>query len=133
MAAARGPRVTWAIGGEGRHAEAWNLNPSAVRTIGRERGQPIPRRIGGRADAIPLADRSVARVVMERCPLTRGALAEIARVVAEGGEIVLRHAMPPGFDPHRVAREVLPGRATERRIRIGEQELQETRFAVGER
>ena len=56
------------IGGEGRYADAWNLNPSAVKTIGPNRGQMIPRRIPGRADVIPLPDHSVDQVIMERTP-----------------------------------------------------------------
>jgi hypothetical protein len=53
------------IGGEGRHAEAWNLNPSPVKTLGPEKGLPIPRRIAGRANAIPLPDHSVDRIIVE--------------------------------------------------------------------
>jgi ubiquinone/menaquinone biosynthesis C-methylase UbiE len=116
------------IGGEGRHAGAWNLNPSSVKTIGADRGQPIPRHIPGRADEIPLPDHFVDRLIVERTPLRRRALAEIRRVVAPRGTVILRHAMPPGIDPHRLALEMLTGRIRRRIVRIGGQYLQETVF-----
>ena len=119
------------IGGEGRYEDAWNLNPSAVRTVGPNRGEPIQRRIPGRAEAIPLLDHSVDRIIMERTPLRRDSLYEIARIVNGRGTIVLRHAMPPNFDPHLLAREILPGRVMQRRIHIDGQILQETSFQLG--
>lgn len=120
------------IGGEGRHPDAWNLNPSPVRTLGPNRGEPIPRHVQGRADAIPLPDHCVDRIIMERSPLTKAALREIARVVSRRGEVVLRHAVPPNFDPHLLARRVLPGRVSQRIVRIGRHVLQETRFQLGD-
>lgn len=119
------------IGGEGRNDEAWNLNPSPVKTVGRERGEPIPRRIAGRAEAIPLPDHSVAKVIMERTPLRQAALCEIARIVHQEGTIVLRHATPPNIDPHRLALAILPGRVRQRQVPIGRQLYQETCFALG--
>src|SRR5687768_18325373 len=101
------------IGGEGRHAQAWNLNPSPTKTIGPDRGSPIPRHLPGRADAIPLPDACVDEVIVERTPLSRAALAEIARVVIPGGTVTLRHAIPPGIDPHAAARNCL-GAAAEK-------------------
>ncbi len=119
------------IGGEGRHPQAWNLNPRAEMTLGGRRGQPIQRRIAGRADAIPLPDHCVDRVIMERTPLTRAALLEIRRVIAVRGQIVLRHAMPPNFDPHLLACQLLPGQVSQRKMHIGTQVLQETCFQLG--
>ena len=118
------------IGGEGRNETAWNLNPSAVRTIGPNRGKLIPRRIAGRAEAIPLPDHSVDRIMVERTPLRKASLYQIARVIAPQGTIVLRHAKPPNRDPHLLARAILPGRITQRRFRIGSQDLQETCFQL---
>lgn len=46
------------IGGEGSHSEAWNLNPSCVRTLGPRRGLPIPKLILGRAKTIPFPNQS---------------------------------------------------------------------------
>ena len=116
------------VGGEGRHPEAWNLNPSAVRTVGPHRGQPIPRHLSGRADNIPCPDQSVDRLIAERTPLRQPALREIARVISPSGMIILRHALPPRVDPHALAREVLPGEVTCSLIRLGGQLLQETVF-----
>ena len=118
------------VGGEGKHEIAWNLNPSPVRTLGSNRGQPIPRRIAGRAEAIPLPDNCVETIILERSPLRKSALYELARVVTPQGTIVLRHAALPSFDPHLSARAILPGRVTQRRIRIGGQILQETCFRL---
>lgn len=116
------------VGGEGRYPEAWNLNPSAVKTLGPNRGQPIQRRIAGRAEAIPLPDNSVLKVIVERTPLRAASLHEIARVIANGGIIILRHARHPYYDPHLLARELFPGTALTRICCLGGQELQETEF-----
>jgi hypothetical protein len=118
------------VGGEGCHPEAWNVNPSALKTVGKQRGQPIPRHIHGRADAIPFADGSVNGIIVERTPLQLSALQEIARVIASPGIIVLRHVQPPYGDPHMLALQILPGRTSHRVIRLGGQVGQETVFRV---
>jgi len=120
------------IGGEGRYAKAWNLNPSRVKTLGPEKGTPIERLIYGRAEAIPLPDRSVRWILVERTPLRREALQEIARVIIPGGAIVLRHVAAPHLDRHRAAKAILPGCVKQRLLRLGGQTVQETRFHVGD-
>ena len=122
--------LTLDIGGEGRHVDAWNVNPSPVKTLGQGKGETIPRHILGRAEAIPVSDHSVDRIIVERTPLRKLALHEIERVVASGGLIILRHAAPEGMDPHALASTILPGHVTKRRIRINGRELQETRFQL---
>ena len=119
------------IGGEGRHPRAWNLNPSRVKTVGANLGAPIPRLIVGRADAIPLRNGSVRTIISERTPLTARALHEIVRVLAPGGEVVLRHAAMPGRDPHRLAKAIFGGVVRQRAVRIGSRTVQETRIRVG--
>lgn len=114
------------IGGEGRHPAAWNLNPSHLRTCGPLRGQPIPRLLLARAEAIPLPDRSVSKVIVERTPLLHAALVEVLRIARADATIVLRHAMPFGWDPHRLAKEVLGGVAQQRQYLAGSLTCQET-------
>lgn len=116
------------IGGEGRHSEAWNLNPSRVRTLGPQRGLPIPNFIPGRAESIPLPNQSVDVIIMERTPLRIEALHEIRRVIRPGGTIILRHALPPIDEPHRTACELLPGCVSQSRYRISGRWMQETVF-----
>ena len=53
------------IGGEGRHPEAWNLNPRSRKTVGKQRGELIPLLIQGRGESIPLADRTVDVLIVE--------------------------------------------------------------------
>jgi hypothetical protein len=118
------------IGGEGRHADAWNLNPSRVRTMGKHRGSSIPRLILGRADGIPFADRSVEKIIVERTPLRGAALAEMARVIVPHGTIILRHAITPCGNPHALAESVLPGRKSRRLFQRGALLMQETRFQL---
>jgi hypothetical protein len=113
------------IGGEGRHPLAWNVNPSQWCTYGPQRGEPIPRWIEGRADAIPLPDRVVDVVLMERTPLTRAGCHEIRRVVRTGGTIVLRHVRPFGWDPHVVAKDILIGEVQMRDCEVGGKPCQE--------
>jgi hypothetical protein len=119
------------IGGEGRYAKAWNLNPSRVKTLGPEKGAPIERHIVARAEAIPLPNRSVRWILVERTPLREAALQEIARVIMPGGAIVLRHVAAPHLDRHRTAKAILPGRVMERTVQLRGQTVQETRFHVG--
>ena len=118
------------IGGEGRHSDAVNVNPRRYKTLGPGRGEPIPRLIVARADAIPLASGSVARIVVERTPLTRAALAEIARVIAPRGTIVLRHVPLERGDRHALARKLLGGHAARRTLCLAGQCVQETRIQV---
>lgn len=121
------------IGGEGRHSEAWNLNPSRVRTLGPRRGLPIPKLIPGRAEAIPLPDQSVAVILVERTPLRTESLLEIDRVIRADGTIVLRHAVPPIDEPHRTACELLRGRVSQRRYLVAGRWMQETMFQCNDR
>ena len=88
------------IGGEGKHPEAWNLNPSRIKTFGPDAGEPIPRLICGRADAIPFPEASVARILVERTPLRDSAIFEMLRVIQPRGAIVLRHVPISGRNRH---------------------------------
>lgn len=116
------------IGGEGRHPDARNLNPSPVRTCGPLRGEPIPRHIPGRAEAIPGEDSSFDQIIVERTPLRLAAYQEIRRVAAEGATIILRHVVPPGVDPHRLARRLLGQPVEQRRLTVGIHQVQESTF-----
>ncbi len=120
--------VTIDIGGEGRHLDAWNINPSRLVTLGPHRGNPIPRLICARAAALPFADRSVASILVERTPLRAAALAEMARVLMPGGEVVLRHVPLPHKDRHAAAKALFIGTTEQRTVRIGRQVVQETRI-----
>ena len=114
------------IGGEGRHPEAWNLNPRSRRTLGQQRGELIPRLILGRGDCIPLADRTVDILIVERTPLREATLTEILRVARPSARIVLRHANAHRRDPHRLAVQVLKGAVEQRTAMIARQHVQET-------
>jgi hypothetical protein len=114
------------IGGEGRHPDAWNLNPRRHKTFGPERGQLIPRWIEGRGERIPLPDRSVEVLIVERTPLLPATLAEIARVTSPTALIILRHVRAHHLDPHRLAVQVLKGTIARGTITIGSHTLQET-------
>ena len=122
--------LTLDIGGEGRHLDAWNLNPSATKTLGPDRGRPIRRHILGRAEAIPYPDQSVDRIIVERTPLRKAALTEIVRVIALGGSVMLRHAVPFDIDPHALAKEILPGRVTQRLVQMSGQTLQQIHIQI---
>lgn len=114
------------IGGEGRHPEAWNLNPRRHKTFGPERGELIPRWIEGRGERIPLPDGSVEVLIVERTPLVPATLAEIARVASPTARIILRHVSAHQLDPHRLAVQVLKGKIERGTITIGSHTLQET-------
>jgi ubiquinone/menaquinone biosynthesis C-methylase UbiE len=127
------PPLVVDIGGEGRHPTAWNLNPRRHGTLGSKRRQPIPRLIVGRADAIPLADGIVDRIIVERTPLSQAALGEIRRVLSPSGSIVLRHVVRPGTDRHARAVATLAGEVVRRTYRAFGQLLQETEIQLTER
>lgn len=116
------------VGGEGRHKIAWNLNPRSLKTLGPDKGLPIPRHIFGRAERIPLPDSSVQQLLMERAPLRRVAVLEMVRVIVAGGTIILRHHCGSGYNPHAMAQEMIAAEFSVRRIVLGRLELQQTYF-----
>lgn len=118
------------IGGEGRHASALNVNPSPVKTLGRDRGSPIPNWIPGRAAEIPFPNEVVDLLFVERTPLLCEAVLEIMRVIAPGGTVVLRHFHGSGSHPHAFAQSMIGGKCMTRSIKIGNQTLQESRFEM---
>ncbi|WP_425399204.1 methyltransferase domain-containing protein [Aeoliella sp.] len=113
------------IGGEGRYVTALNLNPNAVKTLGPEKGQPIPKRLNGRIEHIPLPDNSVQMVVVERTPLTNEAIDEINRVIADGGTLVFRHVVADEANPHQRVRERIEGTVDMEDIELDGQQVQQ--------
>jgi len=120
------------VGGEGRYAAAWNVNPSRTITLGSRRGSLIPRHVPGRAEDIPFSDESADVIIAERTPLLPAGLRELRRVIKPGGLILLRHAITPCGDPHRIAIQVFVG-AQERRQYLKHLALQETSFIMPRR
>jgi len=118
--------MTLDIGGEGRYPQAWNLNPRTRKTVGPHRGEPIPRLIQGRGEFIPLADRTVDVLIVERTPLLRATLSEVLRVASPSAQIILRHASAHRRDPHQLAIQILRGTIEQRMAMIGRQPVQET-------
>ena len=114
------------IGGEGRYPLAWNVNPRERRTCGAQKGQPIPRRIPGRGDAVPLADHQADVIIVERAPLSRKAIEEIRRITRRGAIVVLRHPVVFGFDPHGLAKQLLFGNWRERQCWVASIRCKET-------
>lgn len=113
------------IGGEGRYATAMNLNPSGEKTLGPDKGTAIPNWIGGRAEDIPLPDRSVQAIVMERTPLRKEAIDEIARVATEDATLVFRHTVDQPSDPHARIVERISGKAEVARVTLDGQPVQQ--------
>ena len=122
--------VSLDLGGESRHPGVWNVNPSRTITLGPLRGQVIPRLICARADALPFAVGSVDQLLVERTPLSEKTLREIARVMAPGGEVILRHVPFPDADRHALARRILSGTSTQSVTQIDNQTVLETRIRI---
>jgi ubiquinone/menaquinone biosynthesis C-methylase UbiE len=114
------------IGGEGRHADAWNVNRCKTKTLGRHAGQSIPRLIIARADALPFPDNCLKSLIVERTPLTRAAVRELSRVIHPDGQIVLRHVPFADRDRHAPAMSILGGNAQQRTTKIYGQLVLET-------
>jgi len=113
------------IGGEGRYKFAINLNPSALKTLGPNKGDQIPNRIEGRAETIPLPNDSVEVIIMERTPLRDTAVEELVRVLAPGGTIILRHHFDGICNPHDRAMKRIVGVCRIEQIILNGQPLQQ--------
>ena len=114
------------IGGEGRHSEAWNLNPRSRKSLGQQRGELIPRLIQGRSECIPLPDGCVQVLIVERTPLRLATLLEMSRVASPSARVILRHSNAHQRDPHKLAVQTLKGAVEQRTVMIGRQSVQET-------
>lgn len=121
------------VGGEGRYATAINLNPSAEKTLGPDKGQPIPNRIDGRAEDIPLPDSSVKAIVVERTPLRSEAIDELARVATDDATLVLRHPVDEHSDPHARVKEHMSGELEFDQFQLGGQIVQQLTIRLGAR
>src|SRR5207302_9306544 len=107
--------------------------PRRNKTVGPARGATIPRLILARADALPFANGSVGVAIVERTPLTAAGLREIARIIAPGGTIILRHVPLAHSDRHALAKRLLPGHVRSRiRSLYGQSILETTIVPVGE-
>ncbi len=113
------------IGGEGRYTTAVNLNPSAEKALGPQKGDAIPNRIDGRAECKPLLDSSVRVVVMERTPLRNEAIAEIARVATEDATLVFRNSVDRLSDPHRRVTQRINGKTEIASVNLDGQPMQQ--------
>lgn len=113
------------VGGEGRYATAVNLNPSAEKTLGPDKGQPIPNRIDGRAEKIPLPESSVKTIVVERTPLKNEAIEEIARVAADDATLVFRHPVDEHSNPHARVKKHIDGEVKVDQIDLDGQTVQQ--------
>lgn len=124
--------TTFDIGGEGSHPTAWNVNPSRTVTFGKRAGEPIPRLIVARADAMPFATGSLGCILVERTPMTRSALREIARVGRPGARVVLRHVPLPHRNRHGEAITILGGTASQQMTSVRGQRVLETTVQLPE-
>ncbi len=113
------------VGGEGRYATAMNLNPHGEKTLGPDKGGAIPNRIDGRVENIPLPDRSVQAIVMEKTPLRNEAIDEIARVATDDATLVFRHSVDQHSDPHGRVLERISGIAETTPVTLDGQPVQE--------
>lgn len=88
------------IGGEGRYPGALNVNPMGLTSTTGTPGRPIPNRVAGLAEALPIADEVADLVTVESAPLRPGAAEELARVLRPGGEIRLLHPAAYAAETH---------------------------------
>ncbi len=111
------------VGGEGRYATAMNLNPSPTKTLGPDKGEPIPNRIEGRAENIPLADNTVQTIVVERTPLRNEAIEEILRCASEDATLIFRFASDQHACPSQRIRQRIAGKMRHSDIELAGQTL----------
>tara|TARA_R110002072_G_scaffold101668_1_gene223904 strand:- start:4471 stop:4854 length:384 start_codon:yes stop_codon:yes gene_type:complete len=119
------------VGGEGRYATAMNLNPSAEKTLGPDKGRPIPNRIDERAEDIPLPDSSVKAIVVERTPLRNEAIDELARVATNDATLVFRHPVDEHSDPHARVIEQINGEVEIDQLEFDDQMVQQLTIRLG--
>ncbi|QDV47540.1 hypothetical protein Enr13x_74500 [Stieleria neptunia] len=119
------------VGGEGRYATAMNLNPSAEKTLGPDKGQTIPNRIDGRVENIPLPDSSVKAIIVERTPLRNAAIHELARVATDDATLVFRHPVDEYSDPHARVKERISGEVDIDQLELDGQMVQQLTIRLG--
>ncbi len=77
------------IGGEGRYADAINVNPQSLTSTTGVPGQPIPQRVNAFGEKLPFANKTADAVTLESAPIKVGTANEIARVAKPGSTIRL--------------------------------------------
>jgi hypothetical protein len=73
-----------------------------------------------------LPDASVDVLIVERTPLRAATLHEMLRIAKPSATAILRHAIPPLGDPHRLALQILPGTHRRQITTIGGQSVWQT-------
>ena len=79
------------IGGEGRYPGAFNVNPVTWSSAAETFGEPIPRLVQARGEALPFASGIADLITIESTPLRLGAYAELNRVLKPGGILQMLH------------------------------------------
>ena len=98
------------IGGEGRHFNAVNLNPSTHTTCLSGPQLPIPNHLQGRGESIPCSDCSVFLITIENTEITEDMTIEIKRVLDAHGIIRLIHPTGYAAEAHSYVATIVNGK-----------------------
>ncbi|MBI3649418.1 MAG: hypothetical protein HY231_00025, partial [Acidobacteria bacterium] len=110
-AADRGVHID--VGGEGRYADAINLNPGTHTTTTGTAGSPIPNLVQGVGEAMPFQNNTASLITVENSPLRPGIAGELSRVIRPGGEIRLVHPAEYAMQAHQQIINAIGGQATQ--------------------
>lgn len=97
------------IGGEARFARAINVNPGTLTTTTGAAGRRIPNLVQAVGEQLPVRSHLAQLVTVENTPLRSGAAGEIARLLAPGGEVFLRHPVDYGRVAHNAVAASIHG------------------------
>ncbi len=99
------------IGGEGRYADAININPQPLRPDTMYIQDIIPNWIPAKAQKLPFKPHTVDQIYLENAPVTKEILIEIKRVLKKDGKLRLTHPESFSSEIFPWVREVFSGRS----------------------
>lgn len=105
------------IGGEGRYADAININPQPLRPDTMYIQDIIPNWIPAKAQKLPFKPHTVDQIYLENAPVTKEILIEIKRVLKKDGKLRLTHPESFSSEIFPWVREVFSGRSIHLEVR----------------
>ncbi|WP_305885087.1 RHS repeat-associated core domain-containing protein [Pleionea sp. CnH1-48] len=110
----KGGRVHIDVGGEGRFADAINLNPGTLTTTTGAAGKPIPNLVQGVGNQMPFKSNAADVITLQNAPISNATASEIARVIKSGGKVRLQSPSDYATTAHQRVIDAVGGTARQR-------------------
>lgn len=101
------------VGGEGRYANAINLNKGSLTTTTGVPGQPIPNLVNGLGQAMPFQSGVAGTIIAENTYLGGNVPAEMARVIQPGGSVILLSPAEYALAAHQAVIDAVGGTSSQ--------------------